>query len=137
MFFRPPRNRKKKGIHSDLQHRGQSRIFPEGRRRDEKTVSFDFELQMTYELDGQKLKITHTVINHDSIPMPFCVGGHPAFNCPISEGEDFEDYVVEFEYPETADCALLNEDALIDNGNRVPILKDSSTLPVKHEMFSQ
>ena len=100
-----------------------------------KQYPFDFELQMTYELDGQKLKITHTVINHDSIPMPFCVGGHPAFNCPISEGEDFEDYVVEFEYPETADCALLNEDALIDNGNRVPILKDSSTLPVKHEMF--
>ena len=76
-----------------------------------KQYPFDFELQMTYELDGQKLKITHTVINHDSIPMPFCVGGHPAFNCPISEGEDFEDYVVEFEYPETADCALL--DALI------------------------
>lgn len=96
---------------------------------------FDFELQMTYELQGKSLKITHTVINHDSTPMPFCVGGHPAFNCPISDGESFEDYVVEFEFPETADCALLTEDALIDNGNRVSILKDSSVLPVKHELF--
>lgn len=96
---------------------------------------FDFELQMIYELQDQKLHITHRIINHDTSPMPFCVGGHPAFNCPISEGESFEDYVVEFEYPENANCARLNDEALIDNGNRVPILEDSAVLPVKHELF--
>ena len=85
-------------------------------RADEETKEqypFDFELQMIYELEGSGVKITHKVINHDSVVMPYCVGGHPAFNCPISEGESFEDYVVEFEYPETAHCAKLNEDALI------------------------
>lgn len=96
---------------------------------------FDFELQMIYELEGSGVKIIHKVINHDSVVMPYCVGGHPAFNCPISEGESFEEYVVEFEYPETAHCAKLNEDALIDNGNRVTVLEDSAVLPVKHSLF--
>ena len=107
-------------------------------RADEETKEqypFDFELQMIYELEGSGVKITHKVINHDSVVMPYCVGGHPAFNCPISEGESFEDYVVEFEYPETAHCAKLNEDALIDNGNRVTVLEDSALLPVKHSLF--
>lgn len=96
---------------------------------------FDFELQMIYELKDRQLQITYRVLNHDAVPMPFCVGGHPAFNCPISEGESFEDYIVEFEYPETADCARLNEEALIDNEDRIPILKNSAVLPVKHELF--
>lgn len=96
---------------------------------------FDFELQMIYELEGSGVKIIHKVINHDSIKMPYCVGGHPAFRCPISEGESFEDYVVEFEYPETARCAKLNEDGLINNDNRVTVLEDSAILAVKHSLF--
>lgn len=100
-----------------------------------KQYPFHFELQMIYELENSSVKITHKVINHDTISMPYCVGGHPAFNCPISEGENFEDYIVEFEFPETSHCAKLNKNALIDNSNRVTILENCAVLPVKHSMF--
>ena len=32
--------------------------------------------------------------------MPFFVGGHPAFRCPLFEGEDYTDYKLVFEKPE-------------------------------------
>ena len=35
------------------------------------------------------------------------IGGHPAFNVPLVDGEDFTDYKVKFEKPETADCPSL------------------------------
>lgn len=107
-------------------------------RADETTKEaypFDFELEMIFKLQDAGVCISHKIINHDSLPMPYCVGGHPAFNCPISEGEAFEDYVVKFEYPETAYCAGLNEEALIDNGNRTLVLDGSDALPVRHDLF--
>lgn len=107
-------------------------------RSDEATKEqypFDFELQMIYELTEKGVKVTHKVINHDSNPMPYCVGGHPAFNCPISDGESFEDYIVEFEQPETADCALLDDAGLIHNENRVRVLENETTIPLKHSLF--
>lgn len=109
-------------------------------RADESTKQqypFDFELQMIYELEEKGVKITHKIINHDSIPMPYCVGGHPAFNCPISDGESFEDYVVEFEFPETASCAQLDDAGLILNDQRIPVLDNETKIPVKHSLFYQ
>jgi galactose mutarotase-like enzyme len=37
-----------------------------------------------------------TVINNGSKPMPFAIGGHPAFNVPVdpSADEDFSDYTL-------------------------------------------
>ena len=35
--------------------------------------------------------------------MPFFIGGHPGFNCPLLDGETYEDYYLEFE---KEDCAL-------------------------------
>ena len=35
--------------------------------------------------------------------MPFNFGLHPAFNCPLQEGEKFEDYHIEFSNHETFD----------------------------------
>ena len=56
---------------------------------------YDFELQMIYELTDHGVKVSHKVINHGDIVMPYCIGGHPAFNCPVYEGENFEDYIKE------------------------------------------
>ena len=90
---------------------------------------------MTYELTEHGVKVNHTVINHDSVVMPYCVGGHPAFNCPVFEGESFEDYIVEFDQPETAACAQLTDDGLINNADRVPVLDNETVIPVKHSLF--
>ena len=100
-----------------------------------KQYPYDFELQMIYELTKHGVKVNHKVINHGDEVMPYCVGGHPAFNCPIFEGESFEDYIVEFEQKETAACAQLDEEGLIHNENRVSILSEESVIPVKHSLF--
>lgn len=88
---------------------------------------YDFELQMIYELTDHGVKVSHKVINHGDIVMPYCIGGHPAFNCPMYEGENFEDYIVEFEQPETAACAQLTDDALIFDQLK------SRTVALKHK----
>ena len=46
---------------------------------------------MEYTLENEFLRVI----------MPFFVGGHPAFNCPIVAGDDYTDYYVEFEKEET------------------------------------
>lgn len=40
---------------------------------------FDFELRISYFLQGNALEIHHTVINRSSEPMPFSIGLHPYF----------------------------------------------------------
>ena len=96
---------------------------------------YDFELQMIYELTDHGVKVSHKVINHGDIVMPYCIGGHPAFNCPVYEGENFEDYIVEFEQPETAACAQLTDDGLINNNDRIPVLDHETVIHVKHSLF--
>ena len=96
---------------------------------------YDFELQMIYELTDHGVKVSHKVINHGDIVMPYCIGGHPAFNCPVYEGENFEDYIVEFGQPETAACAQLTDDGLINNDDRIPVLDHETVIPVKHSLF--
>ncbi|WP_017303214.1 hypothetical protein [Spirulina subsalsa] len=40
---------------------------------------FEFELQFTYQLKGNSLKILQRYINHSSVEMPFSTGLHPYF----------------------------------------------------------
>ena len=40
---------------------------------------FEFELYTTYRLDENKLTTIYKVINTGKSNMPFCIGGHPAF----------------------------------------------------------
>jgi hypothetical protein len=44
----------------------------------------------------------YKVTNKSDKEMPFCIGGHPGFNCPIFEGEKFEDYSLVFDNAEGA-----------------------------------
>jgi galactose mutarotase-like enzyme len=96
---------------------------------------FDFQLETTYSVVGNNITVSHTVTNPNKAVLPFQIGGHPAFNCPIGEGGSFEDYDVEFEQPETAECPLLDENGLPQMDRRVPVLQNSNILPLKHELF--
>jgi galactose mutarotase-like enzyme len=98
---------------------------------------FDFVLETTYTVENRRVTVSHEIENPNSCALPFQIGGHPAFNCPISAGEQFEDYDVEFEQPETANCPLLDENGLPQMDKRMPILDDSKILPMKHELFSK
>ena len=57
---------------------------------------------MTYAITGEAtLSQTFRVTNTGDATLPFCVGGHPAFNVPMGDAVDeaFEDYVLEVRPP--------------------------------------
>ena len=41
--------------------------------------------------------------------MPFTFGLHPGFNCPLCEGEAFEDYTMRFSNPDSDFVYMLNQ----------------------------
>lgn len=69
---------------------------------------FNFELIISYQLLENQLLTTYKVLNNDSSSMPFSIGAHPGFCCPISSDEKFEDYKIQFSEKEKLEVALLN-----------------------------
>lgn len=65
-----------------------------------KKYPFKYKVIVTYKLETNSLDTQITVYNEDDKDMPFNIGGHPGFKCPIYEGEKFSDYRVIFEKPE-------------------------------------
>ena len=68
-----------------------------------------FVLQVGHKLNEDGFTTWFDVANMDERPMPFCIGAHTAFNCPMNEGENFNDYEIVFDREETAQNHLLNE----------------------------
>ena len=56
---------------------------------------FPFCLDVSYTLCGTTLQIEYHITNTGDRDMPFSFGLHPAFRCPLDEGEDFRDYRIE------------------------------------------
>lgn len=57
---------------------------------------FHYEIQYELEEDG-RLVITYVIENTSTDKqMPFTFGLHPGFNCPLCDGENFEDYTLSF-----------------------------------------
>lgn len=97
---------------------------------------FDFSFSVKYTLTGDSLTWEYIIENTGDKTMPFAVGGHPAFNCPLAENECFEDYAVTFEKNEVSKCATVNlQTGLIDFENKYELLKGSDTINLKHELF--
>ena len=99
---------------------------------------FDFHLTVTYRLNDCTLTTEFTIMNMGDKPMPFVIGGHPAFNCPILPGESFENYVVEFEKNETVDFPSLDmKTGLIDFSNKTHCLKNEKVIALQHSLFDR
>ncbi len=97
---------------------------------------YHFKFMIQYQLNGKDLTTKYTVINKNDIVMPFQIGGHPAFNCPLSRGEHFEDYVVEFDQAETADCPTpVPSTGLVDVAKRTRMLNNERVLTMNHDLF--
>ena len=108
-------------------------------RADEESLRdypFDFELAVTYSIQGRSLTTCFEVKNHGEEPLPYVVGGHPAFNCSLAEGERFEDYYLEFSQNERAELPLITpENGLIDVNKRVLWMNEVNILPLQHSNF--
>ena len=106
---------------------------------DEETLKqypFRFCFQITYVLDGNKLRNIYIVINEDDKPMPFTVGGHPAFAVPFFANGQLEDYFLEFEKEETISRHLIDENGLF-NGVTEKVLNNEKGIPLTKELFNR
>lgn len=79
-------------------------LSPVGQRGDRRVYPYAFRLLVGYELLEDGVVTRCRVKNTGDKPMPFAIGGHPAFRVPLCEGEIFEEYRIAFPEPETADC---------------------------------
>lgn len=97
---------------------------------------YDFCLETAYRLDGRSVTATYTVENRSDQVMPFQIGGHPGFNCPLKGKGEYEDCYLAFETEETVSApAAVTETGLLDVEKRTPILKGQKILDLNHEMF--
>ncbi len=78
-----------------------------------KVYPFQFEFQIKFILEDNKLAVIHKVANLGDDTMLFSLGGHPGFTCPLHENEEYSDYYLEFEKPETAQTWRVLENGLI------------------------
>lgn len=100
---------------------------------------FDFTLRMSYGIVGEAaLEQRFTVANTGDVDLPFCVGGHPAFNVPLAgTDDDFSDFELRFSRPWTwaSPTQCREQDGLIDWGTTIALLDDSDVLPLTHRSF--
>ena len=89
---------------------------------------FEFELQIKYTLEGNKLNIGYRVVNHNTVSLPFSIGGHPAFALK----NNIESYSLEFESDSETYYTL--EDGLLTNKTKTIELQNKK-LPLTYSLF--
>lgn len=103
-----------------------------------KAFPFDYRLEIKYTVIGASVTTEYTITNTGTERMPFVIGGHPAFICPLNEEESFEDYKVIFDRPMTK--RVLRPDhntGLVDVERRYDALHDSDTIHLTHDLFEE
>ncbi len=101
-----------------------------------KSYPYLFELYVSYELEGNRLKVVYEVKNTDEKDIYFSIGAHPAFCCPIEEKEKFEDYYIEFEKNETQNFIAQDENGYISEGNSL-IMDNTNVLELDKDVFKK
>ena len=69
-------------------------------RSNEETLAkypYEFVLKLGYRLIDTKVEVLWHVENPSQEELPFAIGGHPAFNCPINEAEKQSDCYLKFD----------------------------------------
>ncbi|CKH22695.1 LacX [Streptococcus pneumoniae] len=99
---------------------------------------YHFRLEITYSLTGKTVRTQYKIFNKEtSKVMPYFIGGHPGFNCPLLDDEVYEDYYLEFEKEET--CSVprpFPETGMLDFQDRSPWLEGQKEIDLSYDLFS-
>lgn len=95
-----------------------------------KVYPFDYELRVTYTLDGAKVNIEYNVKNTSVGDMYFSIGGHEGYACP----EGIEEYSVIFSEKEDLTSNILNGNLL--EYNTCSLGNNTNELSLKYEYFA-
>jgi len=99
---------------------------------------YHFRLEITYLVTGKTFRTQYKIFNKETNKvMPFFIGGHPGFNCPLLDSETYEDYYLEFEKEET--CSVprpFPETGMLDFQDRSPWLDSQKEVDLSYDLFS-
>ena len=96
---------------------------------------FDYNFSIEYEVFEKGWKQTFIIENKTDCKMPYFVGGHPGFNCPLFDGETLEDYTVIFEKEEKNEVFRIGADGLIDDSFTDAVFVDGNKIPMSDDAF--
>ena len=97
---------------------------------------FPFVLKIRHTLTPGGFTTAFTVENPGETPLPFCIGGHTAFRCPLLPGEGFEDYELAFDRPEDTPALLLSPKGTLLPGGE-DLLRGRAVLPLDYAPFAR
>ena len=97
---------------------------------------FDYELKIKYTIVGDTVTNEYIIKNTGKGKLPFVIGGHPAFNCPLSSDEEFEDYKVIFDKAITKPCLRPDHHSgLVDVSKSYDVMHGGDTIALQHDLF--
>jgi galactose mutarotase-like enzyme len=96
---------------------------------------FKYRTNVIYILNGKNLKTIYQVINMDSHIMPFNIGAHPGFNCPLYLEDSFNSYSIHFEKPESFSSPKLEENGIINLKESARDYSNLQVLDLSHDIF--
>lgn len=101
-----------------------------------KNYPFQFKFKVIYSLVENGLTIQYSVFNPATDnDLYFSVGAHPAFNCPLQNNEQFEDYELVFPDKHTLIINTLNDGLITSNTKEINL--DKERLPVNKSLFAK
>ena len=98
---------------------------------------FSFALNICHKLTDNGCSTSFEVYNSGSTTLPFCVGGHTAFQCPMNKRDQFTDYHLQFEFDEDAWALFPNSKGLLNPCNKIYSLHQTNILPLNHQIFAE
>lgn len=96
---------------------------------------FRFNLKLIYTIEGASVKTTFRLVNTDTKEVIYAFGGHPGFNVPLAEGENFTDYTISFS-EKCEPKALCMSDTCYYLGKNTPFkLRCGKSFKLDHSLF--
>lgn len=103
-----------------------------------KQFPFDYELKIKYTINGDTVTNEYIITNTGNEKLPFVIGGHPAFNCPVDNDEAFEDYKVVFDKNIIEPCLRPDHHSgLVDTSKKYDVMQGGSVLNLEHSLFEE
>jgi len=96
---------------------------------------FAFQLSVTHRITEKGFVTAYTAENRGESVMPFVIGGHPGFACPMNEREAFSDYRIVFEKEEEGRTLACMPGGMMGAAETIDLGMDHRTLALSHETF--
>lgn len=98
-----------------------------------KKYPFAFYLELGYRIFGRSVEVIWKVKNPAEETMYFSIGGHPAFNCPLQEGEEQSAYSLSFDVKDKIVSSLVGANGITDTKLEYPL--QDGVLALSQELF--